>query len=101
MSVIVIAEFSGDAEKLKGIFESRRADFEAIRDEAVSRGAKHHRFGVGDNGRLVFIDEWDSRESFEGFFHAQTKIPELMQDVGATGPPDFSIYEAISSPDEF
>lgn len=101
MSTIVISRFTADAEKMKALFDSHKDDFLAIKDEAIKRGAGHHRFGAGDDGHVIFIDEWESREAFEGFLQSQTKIPELMREVGATGPPEISFYEALSSPDEF
>ncbi len=101
MSTIVIGKFTASAEKMKAMFASRKDDLVAVHDEAVQHGGKHHRFAAGENGEIVFIDEWESREAFDGFFRSQTKIPELMQEVGASGPPQFTFYEALSSPDEF
>ena len=101
MAVLVIARFKADAGRMKAMFEQRKDDLVAIRDTARQAGATHHRFAAGDDGDIIFIDEWPNREAFEGFFHAQTKGPELMQEVGASGPPQFSFYEALTSPDEF
>lgn len=100
MSVIIIGRFKADAEKMKALFQSRKDDFVAIREEAERRGAKHHQFAAND-GEALFIDEWDSHEAFQAFFHEQTKIPEMMREVGATEPPSLYHYEVLDSPDKF
>lgn len=101
MSVIVIGRFQADAGKMKELFESHKDDFMALHEQSLPLGAKHHQFVAGDNGEVLFIDEWDSRDGFQNFMQAQTKIPELMQQVGATGAPDISFYEVLDSPDKF
>jgi heme-degrading monooxygenase HmoA len=63
-------------------------------------GAIHHRFAISD-GHIVVFDEWDSAESFQGFFEGNEDIAEVMRGAGASGPPVVAFYEALSTADEF
>jgi hypothetical protein len=68
---------------------------------AKRAGCIHHRFGVGD-GFVVIVDEWESAEQFQRFF----SDPELQAFIASTGaiaetPPELSVTEAITSPDQF
>jgi quinol monooxygenase YgiN len=100
MSVIVIGRFKADPADLKKLFAERAADFKAVAEEAKGVGALHHRFGAGD-GEVIIVDEWNDAESFQKFFGANTTIPEIMKAANVQGPPDFSFYELLDSPDIF
>jgi hypothetical protein len=67
---------------------------------AKAAGGIHHRFGVGD-GYVMVSDEWESVADFEKFM----ANPELQAFIGSVGaapaPPDVTIVEAVSSPDEY
>jgi len=71
-----------------------------ITEDAKTRGAIHHLFAGGD-GEVIVIDEWDSAESFQGFFEAQTEIPEIMAAAGAEGEPEISFFRKLSTGDDF
>ena len=64
--------------------------------------AIHHDFYEGD-AEVIVVDEWDSPESFQGFFEAEGEnIGRLMAAAGAAGepaPPLF--YRKMSLGDEF
>lgn len=74
-----------------------------ISGDGRAAGAIHHDFYAADDGSVIVVDEWDSRESFMGFFEAQgPKIGQLMQSAGATGEPDPPrFYEKLALGDEF
>ncbi len=100
MSVLVIARFPGDTATFRRALEDQAEGFEKVRDRAKAAGAIHHRFGVGD-GFVVAVDEWDSADQFQTFF-ANPELQEFIASVGAApGPPDLTISEALSSPDQF
>ena len=66
----------------------------------TSGGGIHHRFAVGDDYVLV-VDEWESVEHFQKFF-ANPDLQALIAQAGAAPePPEITIGEAISSPDEY
>jgi quinol monooxygenase YgiN len=79
----------------------RGDEFAKIAEDAKAKGAVHHRFGIGD-GFVLVVDEWQSAEAFTQFFsnpELQTFIASVGGDTSA--PPDITVTEAISSPDEF
>jgi quinol monooxygenase YgiN len=60
----------------------------------------HHRFGVGD-GFVVVVDEWESVAQFEQFFSDPTLQAFIASTGAAQAPPEVTISEAITSPDQF
>jgi hypothetical protein len=100
MSVLIIGKFQGDTGKFRQALTDRPDEFAKIADGARSAGALHHRFGVGD-GFVVLVDEWESVEQFQQFF----SNPDLQAFIGSAGaapvPPELTITEAITSPDQF
>ena len=100
MSVIVVGKLHADPARIQKLWKDRAEDFKGVRKEAEAAGALHHRWGIGD-GFVVLIDEWPDAESFETFFHGNATIPSLMQEAGVQAPPEFTIVEAATGPDEF
>jgi quinol monooxygenase YgiN len=100
MSVLVIGKFQGDAGQFRQALTDRADEFAKIAEGSRPAGAIHHRFGIGD-GFIVLVDEWESVEQFQQFF----ANPELQAFVGSVGaapaPPEITITEAITSPDQF
>ena len=100
MSVLVIGKFQGDTAKFRQSFTERAGEFEKIAEQARAAGGIHHRFGVGE-GFVVIVDEWESVEHFQQFFGN----PELQAFVGSIGaapaPPELTIVEAVSTPDQY
>jgi heme-degrading monooxygenase HmoA len=70
---------------------------EGIRDVALKDGLIHHKFVSGD-GELMVIDEWDTAEQFQTFFDGTPEVGALMGDIGMSGPPEVSIFNAIDAP---
>jgi quinol monooxygenase YgiN len=101
MSTLVVGKFVGDTATFRKALEERGDEFAAIADRAQQAGCIHHRFGIGD-GFVVIVDEWDTAEHFQRFFGD----PELQAFIASTGaladaPPELTVTEAITSPDEF
>jgi hypothetical protein len=100
MSVLVVARFQGDTAAFRQALQDRADEFVTIAERGRAAGSIHHRFGIGD-GFVLVVDEWESADQFQAFF-SDPRLQELIVSVGATpGPPDLTIAEAISSPDEF
>ena len=99
MSVLVTGKFPGDVATFKQALVDRAAEFAAMAEQSRAAGCIHHRFGVGD-GFVVVVDEWESPQAFEQFF-AQPELQEFIGQLGVTGPPDITISEAITSPDQY
>jgi hypothetical protein len=101
MSALTVVKVSGDTDRFRQALKDRGDEFAKIAEEAKSRGAVHHRFGIGD-GFVLVVDEWQDADTFTEFF----SNPELQTFIASVGgdtskPPDITIAEAISSADEF
>ena len=100
MSVLVIGKFQGDTAVFSQAFTDRAGEFAKIADMAKAAGGVHHRFGIGD-GFVVIVDEWESVEQFQQFF----SNPDLQAFIGSVGaapaPPEITVAEAVSSPDQY
>jgi quinol monooxygenase YgiN len=101
MSVLVILKFQGDVAKFRQALTDHGEAFAKMAAEAkASGGGIHHRFGVGD-GYVVVVDEWETVEHFQKFF-ANPDLQALIAASGAAAqPPEITVAEAISSPDEY
>lgn len=100
MSVLIVGKFQGDTAKFRESLVERADEFVAITENAKAAGAIHHRFGTGD-GFVMIVDEWDSVESFQKFM-GDPNLQAFIGSVGAEpGPPDLTITDAITSPDQF
>jgi len=100
MSVLIIAKFQGDTAAFRRALTERASEFEKIAAATRSKGAIHHRFGVGD-GIVVVVDEWESVGQFQEFF----ADPELQAFIGSVGaapaPPEIIVCDAVASADQF
>ena len=100
MSVIITLKFPGDVARFRQALTEHGDQFAKMADEARASGAGiHHRFAVGD-GFVLVVDEWESPEHFQKFF-ANPDLQALVASAGATGEPEVTVAEAISSPDEY
>ena len=100
MSVLVTGKFQGNTATFRQALTERAGEFEKIAVIARSSGGIHHRFGVGD-GFVVIVDEWQTAEQFEQFF-TSPELQTFIESVGAEpGPPDITVSEAVTSPDQY
>jgi hypothetical protein len=100
MSVLVVVKVAGDTEAFQKALADRADEFETISERSKGVGAIHHRFGIGD-GYVLVVDEWETAEDFQAFF-GDPKLQEFIGSIGgAATPPDITITEAITSPDQF
>jgi hypothetical protein len=100
MSVIVLVRVPVDPAGVERVWRDNADDFASVQADAKAHGALHHRWGFGD-GFVLVIDEWPDAASFEDFFSNQQTIPQIMAAAGAQGPPEVTIVEAKTGPDQF
>ena len=100
MSVVVLGHIQVDPAIMKKLMDERPDDFIAVMNDAKSKGAVHHMFLANDKG-AYFLDEWASAQQFQDFFMNQETIRSLMQEAGATAPPDIQMFDVVPSPDQF
>jgi quinol monooxygenase YgiN len=101
MSVVITLKFEGDVATFRQALTDHGEEFAKMAAEARgSGGGIHHRFAVGD-GFVLVVDEWETVEHFQKFF-ANPDLQALVARSGAAPqPPEITIAEAISSPDEY
>jgi hypothetical protein len=100
VSVLVTVTIPGDTDKFRAFVAEHPDRLVAIAQTGREAGAIHHRFAVGD-GNVMVVDEWDTPEAFQGFFEGNEAIADVMQNAGAAGPPEISVYDAIETADQF
>ena len=72
MSVIMTLQAAGDPKALEQLVSDNTKKMRSILEAARRHGLIAHRFyGSDDGGRLMVLDEWPDRESFESFFKEQ------------------------------
>lgn len=100
MSVLVISKFKGDTAKFRQVLTERAGDMVKFSDQARAAGGIRHRFGIGD-GFVVVVDEWETVEQFQQFF-AKPELQAFIETTGAAlEPPEITIAEAVTSPDQY
>ncbi len=100
MSIFMILRVSGDPDGFERYANANAEMMQRIAAEAKGAGATRHAFAAGD-GELLVIDEWPDAEAFQRFFDSQKEIPKVMQEGGAKGSPEISIYRKLDTPDIF
>jgi hypothetical protein len=100
MSVLVIVKVAANRAAFEKVIAERGDQFKVISERGRAAGALHHRFGVGDDGTVVVVDEWESAGAFQAFFD-DPEIMKIMQDSGAQGPPEVVIVDALDTVDMF
>jgi hypothetical protein len=100
MSVLITGKFQGNTATFRQALVDRAGEFAKIADMAQAAGGIHHRFGIGD-GFVIIVDEWETLEHFQRFF----ANPDLQAFIGSVGadpaPPEITIAEAVTSPDQY
>ena len=100
MSVVIALKFQGDVATFRQALTDHSEEFAKFAAAAKTSGGLHHRFAVGD-GFVLVVDEWESVEHFQKFF-AQPDLQALIAQSGASPqPPEITVGEAISSPDQY
>jgi len=81
MSVIVTIEMPGlQVDKLMESFQTDPERQKRISEDGRRQGAIHHLIAASDDGTVVVVDEWDSRENCERFLANQEEIKAAMSE---------------------
>lgn len=100
MSVYVSLRINVDPENVRKVAQENNDTLKGISERAKGMGCIHHTF-ASENGSVVVMDEWESREAFQKFFESDEDIPKLMQAAGVTSQPEIHFYEPMGLGDEF
>jgi len=103
MSVIMTLVVTGDQKALEQFASENRDALQAVLEAAKRHGLIAHRFyGSDDGSRVLVLDEWPDRQSFESFFSEQEpQIQPMFEAVGATSQPDPSYWLELQTGDKF
>ena len=101
MSYLMVLRIPVDPDEFVRAAGENQELLNGISGRAKERGAIHHAFYRGSEG-IVAVDEWDSPESFQGFWDAEGEnIGQLMAAASAGEPAPPMFHEKISLGDEF
>jgi len=100
MSVLVTLRVKGDAAALEARTAANPAAMQAILDKAIPHGLISHRF-YASGDQLLVVDEWETAEGFQAFFHEATEIPGLMADAGVTEEPEVTFWRKLDTHDDY
>jgi hypothetical protein len=97
-------EMGGDPKLMEQFASDNRDKMQTILEAAKQHGLIAHRFyGSDDGSRILILDEWPDRESFESFFSAQAPeiVPMMQQVLGAGAEPHPSFWHELTTHDEY
>jgi hypothetical protein len=103
MSVIMTLNVTGDPKAMEKYASDNKEKMDAVLEAAKRHGLIAHRFyGSDDGGRMMVLDEWPDRESFESFFQEQeSEIAPMMAAAGVTSQPDPSVWHELATGDAY
>jgi heme-degrading monooxygenase HmoA len=103
MSVIMTLTLNGDPTALEKYAADNKDKMQSVLDAAKRHGLIAHRFYGSDDGqRVLVLDEWPDRQSFESFFHEQeSEIAPMMEAAGATSDPEPIVWRELESHDAY
>jgi hypothetical protein len=103
MSVIMTLVVAGDPKRMEQFASDNKDKMQAVLEAAKQHGLIAHRFKASDDGsRVMVIDEWPDRQSFESFFREQqAEIGPMMEAVGVTSEPEPSFWHKMETHDAF
>jgi heme-degrading monooxygenase HmoA len=101
MSVFMTLEAAGDPKALEKYAADNKQKMQAILEAAKRHGLIAHRFrGSDDGSKLMVVDEWPDRQSFEAFFQEQqSEIQPLMEAAGVTAQIEPTFWRELSTHD--
>ncbi|MFL5885423.1 MAG: hypothetical protein ACJ77M_10165 [Thermoleophilaceae bacterium] len=100
MSVYMSLRVKADADQLERYAQEHQDLMHRITDDAKSHGCIHHTFAA-ENGDVVVMDEWESRDAFEKFFDDNADVAKIMQDMGVQSEPEIHFYRPLDTRDQF
>ena len=100
MSVYMSLRVKADAEKLEKFAKENPDVLRGITDNAKQLGCIHHTFAA-ENGDVIVMDEWESKDGFEKFFNGNQDVERVMRDMGVQSEPEIHFYRPLDTGDQF
>lgn len=104
MSVIMTLDVTAGNPKGLEEFASQNKDtMQAVLEAAKRHGLIAHRFYASDDGsRVMVLDEWPDRQSFESFFGEQeSQIRPMFEAGGVASEPQPRFWHELETDDQF
>jgi quinol monooxygenase YgiN len=103
LSVIMTLNVTGDPKKMEQFASENKEQMQSVLESAKEHGLIAHRFyGSDDGGKLMVLDEWPDRESFESFFREnEGEIGPMMEAAGVTSQPEPAFWNELTTHDAF
>jgi hypothetical protein len=103
MSVIMSLVVTGDPKGVERFASENKDSMESILDAAKQHGLIAHRFyGSDDGGRVMVLDEWPDRQSFESFFREQeSQIRPIFEAAGVSAEVTPAFWQELATDDAF
>lgn len=103
MSVFMTLEAAGDAKALEKYAADNTEKMQAILEAAKRHGLIAHRFrGSSDGTKVMVLDEWPDRQSFESFLQEQqSAIQPLFEAAGVTAQVEPTFWRELSTHDAY
>ncbi len=98
MSVFVVMRIKADPQRATQAIGG--ADWQSINRAAKENGALHHQF-LAAGGETIVLDEWESHEGFERFFHNSDEVRKVMEAAGVTEQPQIEVWQPLETDDKF
>ena len=101
MSVIMIQEIAGDPNGLEQFASANQETVQSILEAAKKHGLIAHRFyGSEDGSKVLIVDEWPDRQSFESFAEEQaSQIEPMVEAARATGVGEPTFWRELTTQD--
>jgi heme-degrading monooxygenase HmoA len=100
VSVYMSLRVKADADQLEKYARDHADTMRDIGEDAKQQGCIHHTFAA-ENGDVVVMDEWESREAFEKFFNGNEKVERIFSDMGVQSEPEVHFYRPLDTGDQF
>ncbi len=103
MSIFMTLHATGEAKGLEEFAFANKDKMQAVLQAAERHGLIAHRFCASDEGgKVMVIDEWPDRQSFEAFFQEQeSQIRPMMEAAGVTAEPEVTFWKKLDTYDDF
>jgi hypothetical protein len=103
MSVIMVQEIAADPNGLAQFASANGETVQSILEAAKNHGLIAHRFyGSEDGSKVLVLDEWPDRESFESFAEEQAaQIEPMFEAARATEISEPTFWRELTTHDAF
>jgi hypothetical protein len=103
MPVIMVQEVAADPNGLEEFAAANQETVRAIHEAAKKHGLIAHRFfGSEDGKKVLIVDEWPDRESFESFAEEQApQIEPMLKAASGTEVSDPTYWRELTTHDAF